>query len=129
MFDHVQLPVRDLEASSEFYARALDPLGIPLSYDGPDSVELGALTLVPGGPLRDPVHIAFIAESREAVDAFWRAGLDAGGRDNGRPGLRDYAPDYYAAYLFDPDGHNVEAVHRARETRAGWSWLGIGLPR
>lgn len=118
MFDHVQIPVGDLETSREFYRRALEPLGLELTHDGPDACELGALALVPGGPLRDPVHIAFVAETREAVDEFHRVGLEAGGRDNGRPGLRDYAPDYYAAYLYDPDGHNIEAVHRSPETRA-----------
>ena len=61
---------------------------------------------------------------------FWRGlGVEAGYRDNGAPGLRDYAPDYFAAYLLDPDGHNAEAVHRSPETRSGWDWLGLGLVR
>ena len=72
------------------------------------------------------LHLAFIAETRDAVAAFHAAGLDAGGRDNGPPGIRAYARDYYAAYLLDPDGHNVEAVHRSPETRAGWKWLRLG---
>jgi catechol 2,3-dioxygenase-like lactoylglutathione lyase family enzyme len=127
MFDHVALPVSDLEASAEFYRRVLAPLGIEQTAAG-DYVEFGALSLVAREP-RDQLHLAFIAESREQVDAFHAAGLEGGYRDNGAPGVRDYAADYYAAYLLDPDGHNIEAVHRSAETRAGWSWLGIGLSR
>jgi catechol 2,3-dioxygenase-like lactoylglutathione lyase family enzyme len=126
MFDHVELPVTDLAASAAFYRAVLAPLGIEQGYESDSAAEFGALSLVPR-PRRAPLHVAFIAESREAVEVFHRAGLDAGGRDNGPPGLRDYAPDYFAAYLLDPDGHNVEAVHRAPEPRARWSWLGIGL--
>ena len=127
MFDHVELPVTDLFVSAAFYRAALTPLSIEQSYASDETVEFGALTLVPRAP-RERLHIAFMAESRDTVAAFHRAGLEAGGRDNGAPGLRDYAPDYFAAYLLDPDGHNVEAVHRSPETRARWDWLGIGLP-
>ncbi len=127
MFDHVELPVTDLAASAAFYRAALEPLGVEQTYLSETAAEFGALTLTPRAP-GEPLHIAFIAESRDAVAAFHRAGLEAGGRDNGGPGLRAYAADYYAAYLLDPDGHNVEAVHRSPETRARWSWLGIGLP-
>jgi catechol 2,3-dioxygenase-like lactoylglutathione lyase family enzyme len=126
VFDHVELPVTDLAASAAFYRAVLAPLGIEPGHESDTAAEFGALTLTsrpPGAPL----HAAFIAESTEAVEAFYRAGIEAGGRDNGPPGLREYAPDYFAAYLLDPDGHNVEAVHRAPETRARWSWLGIGL--
>jgi catechol 2,3-dioxygenase-like lactoylglutathione lyase family enzyme len=127
LFDHVELPVSDLAASAAFYARVLEPLGLSAS-EGGESVEFGALTLVPRRPL-DRVHIAFVAETREEVDAFYLAGVEAGFRSNGAPGVRErYAPDYYAAYLLDPDGHNVEAVHRAMETRMQWPWLGRGLP-
>ena len=125
MFDHVELPVTDLEASGEFYASVLAALGILAASDG-RVVELGALTLV-ARPPAEPLHLAFIAESRAAVEAFHAVGVATGGRDNGAPGLRPYAPDYYAAYLLDPDGHNIEAVHRSEETRAGWTWLGIGV--
>jgi catechol 2,3-dioxygenase-like lactoylglutathione lyase family enzyme len=72
------------------------------------------------------MHIAFIAETRDEVVAFHEAGIAAGGRDNGAPGLRAYAPDYFAAYVLDPDGHNIEAVHRSARTRAKWYWLGKG---
>ena len=123
MFDHVEVPVSDLARSGEFYATVLAPLGLEAS-EGPEMVEFGALTLVPGTPTQR-MHFAFMAETRDVVDAFHRAGVDAGYRDNGAPGLRDYAPDYYAAYLLDPDGHNVEAVHRSPETRAKWTWLEI----
>ncbi|HEX2128348.1 MAG TPA: VOC family protein [Solirubrobacterales bacterium] len=127
MFDHVVLPVSDLEASARFYATVLRPLGLDDRTEGEDYVEFGALVVEPR-PDPQPLHIAFIAESRDGVDAFHRAGVDAGYRDNGPPGIRHYAPDYYAAFLLDPDGHNVEAVHRSEETRAGWSWLGAGIP-
>lgn len=122
MFDHVVLWVSDLRASTAFYATVLAPLGLPLTHEGDDYVELGALSLVPAPP-SDTEHVAFLARSRAEVDAFHRAGVEGGYRDNGAPGIREYAPDYYAAYLLDPDGHNVEAVHRSAETRAGWAWL------
>jgi catechol 2,3-dioxygenase-like lactoylglutathione lyase family enzyme len=127
MFDHVELRVRDLVASKEFYRCVLEPLGIPLSADE-EYVEFGALSLSPETPFRDPVHLAFLATTRGAVDAFHRAGVEAGYASNGAPGIREvYAADYYAAYLLDPDGNNVEAVYRDPATRARWSWLGIGV--
>jgi catechol 2,3-dioxygenase-like lactoylglutathione lyase family enzyme len=116
--------VNDLAASAAFYRIVLAPLGIEQTSSG-EYLEFGALSLVQRPP-RETLHIAFIATTRSAVRAFHRAGLEAGYRDNGAPGLRDYAPDYYAAYLLDPDGHNVEAVHRSPETRSKWSWLEIG---
>lgn len=115
----------NLAASAAFYRTVLPPLGIEQNHLSDATAEFGALSLVPRAP-KEPLHLAFIAESREHVEAFHRAGLEAGGRDNGAPGLRDYAPDYFAAYLLDPDGNNVEAVHRSPETRARWSWLRIG---
>jgi catechol 2,3-dioxygenase-like lactoylglutathione lyase family enzyme len=125
MFDHVEVPVSDLAESKRFYATVLEPLGLEVTYDGDERIELGALSLVPRAP-QERLHLAFIAETREAVDAFHAAGVEAGYRDNGPPGLRDYASDYYAAYLLDPDGHSIEAVHRSLETRARWAWLSIG---
>jgi len=116
--------VSDLAASEAFYRIVLEPLGIEQTSSGEYS-EFGALSLVQRTP-REALHIAFIATTRSAVRGFHRAGIEAGYRDNGAPGLRDYAPDYYAAYLLDPDGHNVEAVYRSPETRSKWSWLGIG---
>ena len=129
MFDHVDIHVQDLEEAKRFYATVLAPLGIELSAESDESVEFGALSIGDRTPPTPPMHFAFIAETREQVDAFHRAGIDAGYRDNGGPGIREYAVDYYAAYLLDPDGHNVEAVHRAEETRSRWPWLGRGLVR
>jgi catechol 2,3-dioxygenase-like lactoylglutathione lyase family enzyme len=115
MFDHVGLRVRDLAAGIRFYEAALAPLGLVLCSSDEATAGFGpegapALWLhhsAAGGG----VHLALRATDRAAVEAFHAAGLRAGGRDNGRPGLRaDYAPDYYAAFLIDPDGNNVEAV-------------------
>jgi catechol 2,3-dioxygenase-like lactoylglutathione lyase family enzyme len=118
--------VSNLAASAAFYRIVLEPLGIEQTSSG-EYAEFGALSLVQRPPRETlHMHIAFIATTRSAVQAFHRAGLEAGYRDNGAPGLRDYAPDYYAAYLLDPDGHSVEAVFRSPETRSKWSWLGIG---
>jgi catechol 2,3-dioxygenase-like lactoylglutathione lyase family enzyme len=123
VFDHVHLRVRDLRESTGFYTTVLAPLGFEQTTDTPELVEFGALSLSEGEPRTDAIHFAFLARTREEVDAFHRAGVEAGYPDNGAPGVREYAPDYYAAYLLDPDGHNVEAVHRAAETRASWTWI------
>jgi len=114
--DHIGLGVRDLAVSRAFYDRALAPLGIAVAREHESAVGYG----VQGRPqffieVDDrydvgPVHVAFHAADRERVDAFHAAALDAGGRDNGAPGLRDYHPDYYGAFVLDPDGNNVEAV-------------------
>ena len=128
MFDHVEVPVSDLAASAAFYRLVLEPLGIEQTHASAERVELGALSLVRRKP-GERLHFALIAESPEAVEEFHRRGVEGGYRDNGAPGLRPYADDYFAAYLNDPDGHNVEAVHHSRGTRARWSWLGLGLVR
>lgn len=116
MYDHVGLKVRDLDASVRFYQAALEPLGLVLCSRDQGCAGFGP----PGAPAlwlyRDAgaaagTHVAFCAKARAAVDRFHAAGLAAGARDHGAPGLRaDYAPGYYAAFLLDPDGHNVEAV-------------------
>jgi catechol 2,3-dioxygenase-like lactoylglutathione lyase family enzyme len=120
ILDHIGLAVRDFGAAKAFYRRALAPLGIEiimegdgwamLGRDGKPQFWLGVHGIPPG-----PVHIAFLADTRAQVRAFHRAALAAGGRDNGAPGIRaKYHPDYYGAYVFDPDGHNIEAVcHKA----------------
>jgi len=116
IFDHVHLRVADLAHSKAFYATVLEPLGIPLLLDTGEAAQFANLAVSADGPVSERVHLAFMAGSREQVDAFHRAGIDAGYTDNGAPGERPYGPPvmtYYAAYLLDPDGNNVEAVHRA----------------
>jgi hypothetical protein len=93
----------------------LKPLGISETACG-SYVEFGALILA-ARDVQAPQHIAFIAESRDQVGAFHRAGVDAGYQDNGAPSSRAYAADYYAAFLLDPDGHNIEAIHRTEPRR------------
>ena len=120
MFDHMSLGVRDLRRSRRFYDAALTPLGLSALSVGDDSLGYGrdavALWLtVSASPVaedaRSGLHICFSAPSRAAVGEFHRAGLSAGGRDNGAPGLRkDYGPTYYAAYVVDPDGYRLEAL-------------------
>lgn len=117
MFDHVGLKVRDLARSIAFYRQALGALGHELGSQGDGYAGFGPAgapalwlyeTTEPVGP---GTHVAFQARDQAAVRRFHGRGVEAGGRDNGAPGLRaDYSADYYAAFLLDPDGHNVEAV-------------------
>jgi catechol 2,3-dioxygenase-like lactoylglutathione lyase family enzyme len=114
MLDHITLKVHDLAASKAFYAAALAPIGYKALMEFPDSVGLGAgmpdFWLAPDPEARAQ-HLAFQAPSREAVDAFHAAAMAAGGRDNGAPGVRaNYHPHYYAAFIYDPTGHNIEVV-------------------
>jgi catechol 2,3-dioxygenase-like lactoylglutathione lyase family enzyme len=115
VIDHVALDVRDLEASRQFYEQALRPLGYEVVSESESFCGLGTqgqtrLGLRPGGP-SGPVHFAFTSPDRRTVDAFHEAATGAGGRDNGPPGVRTaYHENYYAAFVMDPDGNNVEAV-------------------
>jgi catechol 2,3-dioxygenase-like lactoylglutathione lyase family enzyme len=120
MIDHIKLFVRDIERSRAFYTQALEPLGYRVMLEpAPGVVGMGVdrpefwLGFEP--ELTTTAHVAFAVDSTERVDAFHRAALGAGGRDNGAPGLRpQYHPGYYGAFVLDPDGNNVEAVcHRA----------------
>jgi len=116
MFDHVGFGVTDYVASKAFFLQALKPLGVSAVMEGPYGVGLGkddkpSLWLHQTSDKPAPLHLAFTAENRLQVDAFHRAALEAGGTDNGTPGLRPhYHPHYYGAFVIGPDGHNVEAV-------------------
>lgn len=117
MIDHIGLRVKDFDASVRFYRAALAPLGYVVCFEadgtvgfGPEDAPAFWLYAAEGGGKRG-AHVAFRAKARAAVDRFHAAGLGAGGRDHGAPGLRaGYSPTYYAAFLVDPDGNNVEAV-------------------
>ena len=116
ILDHIGLAVRDFAAAKSFYRRALSPLGIEVILEGDGWAAFGKagkpqLWIGVQGIPPGPIHLAFAADSRAQVRAFHRAALAAGGRDNGAPGVRaKYHPHYYAAFVFDPDGHNIEAV-------------------
>jgi predicted lactoylglutathione lyase len=116
MYCHIGLKVKDVGASARFYSAALAALGHVAASQDEDGAGFGpkgapALWLYPSKNAAGGVHLAFTASERGAVDRFYKDGIRAGGRDNGRPGLRtDYSPTYYAAFLIDPDGNNVEAV-------------------
>ena len=120
MFDHLGFGVSDLPASKSFFLAALAPLGIGVVMEGEFGVGIGkkgkpALWLSPGEAKPSSLHLAFTADTRAEVDAFYREALAAGGKDNGAPGLRPhYHANYYGAFVIGPDGHNVEAVcHKA----------------
>jgi catechol 2,3-dioxygenase-like lactoylglutathione lyase family enzyme len=116
MFDHLDIGVTDLARSKAFFLGALRPLGAGVAMEGPYGVGIGrggkpSLWLSEATQTPAPLHLAFVADSRAQVDAFYQAALAAGGRDNGAPGLRpEYHPDYYGAFVIGPAGHNVEAV-------------------
>ena len=124
MIDHMGIPVSDIARARAFYEAALGPLGMSVQMEvNPDKTESVGTALgfgVPGEKIfwigddervGEGVHVAFRADRREQVDQFHAAGLKAGGRDNGGPGLRPhYGPNYYAAFVYDPDGANIEAV-------------------
>jgi catechol 2,3-dioxygenase-like lactoylglutathione lyase family enzyme len=118
MFDHVKFGVSDFAASKAFFLKALAPLGVSAGAEGEPTygIELVAsgepsLILFQTDERPAHLHLAFTAGTRQQVDAFYRAALEAGGKDNGAPGLRPhYHANYYAAFVMGPDGHNIEAV-------------------
>ncbi len=117
VFDHVKLTVRDAAESLRFYETVLETLRIPALWKHETGAQFANLVFSSKGEPGGPIHLAFVAGSRAEVDAFHRAGVAAGFEDNGQPGVReDYSSEegglYYAAFLLDPDGNNVEAVRR-----------------
>ena len=125
MIDHIGIPVSDYARSKAFYVSALSPLGytviMEVQHNENDSLAAGLgaggkpdFWIGGEGGLNHPVHIALVAKDRATVDAFYKAALAAGAKDNGPPGIRaHYHPNYYAAFVLDPDGHNIEAVCHA----------------
>lgn len=121
MFDHVGFGVSNYAASKDFFLQALEPLGVGIVMEGEHGLGIGpkgkpALWLFESPDKPVPMHLAFTATNRQQVQAFHRAALAAGGKDNGAPGLRPhYHPNYYGAFVIGPDGHNVEAVCHSPE--------------
>ena len=115
--DHVAIPVADVAVARVFYEQALAPLGVQVVAERPTAILFGGgegdgmVGLRQGTEYRAPVHVA-LSTDRAEVDAFYEAALAAGGTDNGAPGIRPIVPNYYAAYVRDPDGNNIEAVCR-----------------
>lgn len=124
LIDHIQLVVRDIEASRRFYKAVLAVLEIPVGGDEKDFFWADELFIstadsqAAAGKLTGRHHLAFQARDRAMVDAFHAAGLKAGGVDNGKPGERPYHPGYYAAFLLDPDANNIEAVFHGEADRS-----------
>lgn len=125
MIDHIAINVADYAKSRAFYRAVLAPLGFKIAYeektytwfstsDPAGAQKHGGFTVSSDQPFTTPIHFAFRAGTYAEVDAFYEAAIKAGGRDNGPPGLRPhYHADYYAAFIIDPDGHNIEAVCHA----------------
>ncbi len=127
LIDHIQLVVRDIEASRRFYEALFEVLELPLGGEGEDYFWVDELFVstadseAAAGELTGRHHFAFQARDRAIVDAWHAAGLRAGGRDNGAPGERKYHPGYYGAFLLDPDGNNVEAVYHGEARKSAES--------
>jgi catechol 2,3-dioxygenase-like lactoylglutathione lyase family enzyme len=127
LIDHLHLVVADVEASRRFYRAVLSVLGVGLGGEGKDHFWADELFVSSAesrhaqGRRTGRVHVAFQAPNRAAVDEFHRMGVANGGRSNGAPGLRPYHPGYYAAFVLDPDGNNVEAVHHGPHERSAES--------
>ena len=127
LIDHIQLVVKDLAASHTFYSTVLATLNIPVGGTGDgyfwaDELFVTAVdSPASQGTLTGRHHIAFQAQDRAIVDNFYKAALTCGGKDNGAPGERAYHPGYYAAFVLDPDGNNIEAVYHGEATRSAAS--------
>ena len=127
LIDHLHLVVRDLKASRGFYGALFEVLGIPIGGEAEDYFWADELFISSAdsraalGVLTGRHHLAFQARDRAMVDAFYQAGLAAGGKDNGAPGERRYHPGYYACFLLDPDGNNIEAVFHGQAKRSAAS--------
>lgn len=122
LFDHVHLRVADLKRSREFYRSVLAVFGLSLQYDTADAFSCDELFVTAADTAGvSSVHLAFQAASRDIVEEFHRIALAAGGSDNGAPGERHYHPGYYAAFVRDPDGNNLEAVYHGESTRTAES--------
>jgi catechol 2,3-dioxygenase-like lactoylglutathione lyase family enzyme len=118
LFDHVHLVVDNIWAARKFYSAVLEVMEIPIRSEGTGWFTADELYVSTGKKTSGGVHLALCAGSRVKVEQFYRAGLSSGGTDNGGPGERPYHPGYYAAYVLDPDGNNVEAVHHGPVTRS-----------
>jgi catechol 2,3-dioxygenase-like lactoylglutathione lyase family enzyme len=127
LVDHIQLVVADIAASQRFYQAILKVLDVPVGGIAEDHFWADELFVSTAeskaaqGKLTGPTHLAFQARDRAMVDAFHKAGLAGGGADNGAPGERPYHPGYYAAFLTDPDGNNIEAVYHGEAQRSAAS--------
>lgn len=120
LIDHLHINVADLERSAAFYAAVLEALELPPGNLSPHAFQADELYVSRPGPGQQisHVHIAFQARHEAMVQRFYKAALAAGGTDNGAPGERSYHPGYYAAYVLDPDGNNIEAVIHGKEKRS-----------
>ncbi len=124
LIDHLQLVVSDLEQSKHFYSAIMQVLDVPLGGEGPgffwfDELFVSSLeSVASAGTLTGRTHLALQAKDRETVERFHKTGLLAGGKDHGAPGERPYHPNYYAAFLLDPDGNNIEAVYHGPAQRS-----------
>jgi catechol 2,3-dioxygenase-like lactoylglutathione lyase family enzyme len=124
LIDHVQIVARNLSSSRRFYGAIFEALGVPLGGEGNDHFWYDELFVsskdspAAAGAITGRVHLAFQADSQDMVDRFYRAALDSGGWDNGAPGERTYHPGYYAAFVLDTEGNNIEAVYHGPATRS-----------
>jgi len=118
LIDHVHIRVADLEASKHFYRAVLQAIGRDLTMEGEGHFSADELFVSADGEPTQGLHLAFQTDDSDTVVRLYRAGLEAGGKDNGVPGGRHYHPGYYSAYVLDPDGNNIEAVFHGPTRRS-----------